>query len=59
MNMVVSHILDTLTNSPSGTEDNVYSSHSDFSDQLKKDYQTFLKKLDITWISCDSLHAWL
>ena len=30
-----------------------------FSDQFKKVYQTLLKKLDITWKSCDSLHAWL
>ena len=45
MNMVVSHILETLTNSPSGTEDNVYSSHSVFSDQLNKILSNVLKKV--------------
>ena len=30
-----------------------------FSDQFKKIIKRYKKKLDITWISCDSLHAWL
>ena len=29
-----------------------------FSDQFKKIIKRY-KKLDITWMSCDSLHAWL
>ena len=29
-----------------------------FSKQLKKIIKRY-KKLDVTWISCDSLHAWL
>ena len=29
-----------------------------FSDQLQKIIKRY-KKLDITWISCNSLHAWL
>ena len=31
----------------------------DFSDQLEKIIKRYQKKLDITWISCDILHAWL
>ena len=30
-----------------------------FSDEFKKIIKRYKKKLDITWISCDSLHAWL
>ena len=31
-----------------------------FSDQFKKIIKVnVIKKLDITWMSCDSLHAWL
>ena len=30
-----------------------------FSDQFKKITKRYKKKLDITWIPCDSLHAWL
>ena len=30
-----------------------------FSDQLKNIIKRYKEKLDITWISCDSLHAWL
>ena len=30
-----------------------------FSDQFKKIIKRYKKKLDITWIPCDSLHAWL
>ena len=30
-----------------------------FSDQFKKIIKRYKKKLDITWISRDSLHAWL
>ena len=30
-----------------------------FSDQFKNIIKRYKGKLDITWISCDSLHAWL
>ena len=30
-----------------------------FNYQFKKIIKRYKKKLDITWISCDSLHAWL
>ena len=30
-----------------------------FSDQFKTIIKRYKKKLDITWISCDSLHVWL
>ena len=30
-----------------------------FRDQFKKIIKRYKKKMDITWISCDSLHAWL
>ena len=29
-----------------------------FRDQFKKIIKRYKKKMDITWISCDSLHAW-
>ena len=32
--------------------------NSNLSDQFKKIIKRY-KKLDITWISCDSLHVWL
>ena len=30
-----------------------------FRDQLKKIIKRYKKKMGITWISCNSLHAWL